>query len=72
MDELRLAAAKAARRVSQAARRDEDLRYAITQFVARYSTLSIFDVAENDPEAVILFADSVDTFTDDELPRWMA
>jgi hypothetical protein len=75
VDELRLEAAKAARRLNEAARVHDDVRMALTQFRVRYGNRTIFDIAEAEPAALIEMAEGVDALIDatsgDEIPRWM-
>lgn len=75
VDELRLEAAKAARRIAELARVHDDVRVATTSLRVRYGGGTLFDIAETEPQAVIDFAEGIDALIDvsggDELPRWM-
>lgn len=75
VDELRLEAAKAARRIADMARLHDDVRVASTTLRVRYGGGTLFDIAETQPQAVIDFAEGIDALVDvsegDEIPRWM-
>lgn len=72
VDELRLEAAKAARRIHDLARTSNEARMISVSLCARLGKSTIYDVAEEDPQAVIDIATGLDDLTDDaELPRWM-
>jgi hypothetical protein len=74
VDELRLEAAKAARRLNELARTNDDVRIALTSFRVRYGGASTFDIAETAPAELIEFGGGVDNLiaeTSDDIPRWM-
>jgi hypothetical protein len=72
VDELRLEAAKAARRINEKARTSDEARMIAVSVCARLGKASIYDVAESDPQTVIDIASGLDDLTDEaEVPRWM-
>lgn len=72
VDELRLEAAKAARRINDLARTSNEARQIAVSACVRFGKPSIYDVAEVDPQTVIDLASGLEDLTDEtDVPRWM-
>lgn len=74
VDELRLEAAKAARRLNDLARTNDDVRMALTSFRVRHGGATTFDIAETAPAELIEFGAGIDNLIDEtteDIPRWM-